>query len=285
MFSLGFSTLGCPDYSVDQVIDLARGSGFDGVEIRLIRGQVELAQLLEFSDEQIADTRGRFDRAGVDVVCIDTSIRFSETDADAQRAQVELARHNSRIAEGLGAPFLRVFGGALPAGPRSSADRRRHLAGVARGLNLVAGVAAESGITVLLETHDDFCTSAAVDELWSEGVRDDVGLLWDTLHTYRFGESPEATWARIGDRVRHVHVKDAHAATPDHVDFALTGEGVVPIPEIVATLVDGGFNGYVDFEWEKAWHPEIEPPEVAIPHFARYMAQLTASIPSTGARQ
>ncbi|HET7724460.1 MAG TPA: hypothetical protein VFK68_07460, partial [Propionibacteriaceae bacterium] len=65
-------------------------------------------------------------------------------------------------------------------------------------------------------------------------------------------------------------------ASPDQSDFALPGEGNAPLREIVSTLVDNGYAGYVDFEWEKAWHPEIEPPEVAIPAFARYMAQLTA---------
>lgn len=39
---LGFSTLGCPSYSVDQVIELAVRSGYDGVELRFLRGEVNL---------------------------------------------------------------------------------------------------------------------------------------------------------------------------------------------------------------------------------------------------
>ena len=27
------------------------------------------------------------------------------------------------------------------------------------------------------------------------------------------------------------------------------------------------YDGYVSFEWEKYWHPEIEEPEVALPDF------------------
>jgi len=285
VFSLGFSTLGCPEYTVDEVIDIAVKNNFGGVEIRFLRGQVDLTLLEEFSVDQIANTRSRFDQAGIEVVCIDSSIRFTSSSADEQRAQMELAEQNCRIAVGLGARFLRVFGGNLPTGPLSKGDRRRHLAGVARGLNAVAELTADQGVTTLLETHDDFCTSMAIEELWAEGVSDKVGILWDSLHTFRFGEPPQKTWGLLGDRIRHVHVKDSHVANPDQFDFALPGEGIAPIPEIVSTLVDSGYTGYVDFEWEKAWHPEIEPPEVAIPCFARYMAQFTNSAASPGAAQ
>ncbi|MHB1008181.1 MAG: sugar phosphate isomerase/epimerase family protein [Propionibacteriaceae bacterium] len=275
MFSLGFSTLGCPDYTVDEVIDIAVKNSFKGVEIRFLRGHVDLTQLEELSAGQIGDTRRRFDQAGIDVVCIDTSIRFTSLSADGQRAQMELAEQNCRIAAGLGARFIRVFGGTLPTGLLSKEDRRRHLAGVARGLNAVAELTANHGVTTLLETHDDFCTSAAIEELWAEGVSEKLGILWDSLHTFRFGESPRETWDLLGDRIRHVHVKDARVASPEEFDFALPGEGIAPLPEIISTLVHNGYGGYVDFEWEKAWHPEIEPPEVALPSFARYMAQLT----------
>ena len=42
-----------------------------------------------------------------------------------------------------------------------------------------------------------------------------------------------------------------------------------------------GYKGYYSFEWEKRWHPEIEDPEVAFPHFAetmrRYLGEAGAS--------
>jgi hypothetical protein len=51
----------------------------------------------------------------------------------------------------------------------------------------------------------------------------------------------------------------------------------VPVKDTVAVLVKGGYKGYYCFEWEKAWHPEIEDPEVAFPHYAdqmrRYLAE------------
>ena len=37
MFELGFSTLGCPNYGIDQVIELATDNRYSGVEIRFLR--------------------------------------------------------------------------------------------------------------------------------------------------------------------------------------------------------------------------------------------------------
>jgi hypothetical protein len=45
----------------------------------------------------------------------------------------------------------------------------------------------------------------------------------------------------------------------------------------VTLLEQGGYDGYLSFEWEKAWHPEIDEPEVAIPQYATYMRKLLAS--------
>ena len=41
--------------------------------------------------------------------------------------------------------------------------------------------------------------------------------------------------------------------------------------EQVRVLAGHGYSGYYCFEWEKKWHPEIEEPEVAFPHYARVM--------------
>ena len=37
------------------------------------------------------------------------------------------------------------------------------------------------------------------------------------------------------------------------------------------------YEGYVSFEWEKYWHPEIEEPEVALPDFVEAMKAIFQS--------
>jgi sugar phosphate isomerase/epimerase len=272
MISLGFSTIGCPDYDIDQVIAMARENGYSGVEIRFLRGTTDLASLEEFQAGRIHETRRRFEDAGVAIVAINTGIRMVSLDEAVRDQQRHAARVNLEIAEALGAPYFRVFGGPLPPGQ----DRDKTLDAIATGLGEIADLTAARGVTTLIETHDAFCLSPSILDLYERGAGDSLGVLWDTLHTYRHGESGEETWAWLGDRIKLVHVKDSVKATPDGFDFALTGEGTVPVRSFIDLLEEKGFDGYVDFEWEKGWHPEIPEPEIALPHFARYIDRARA---------
>jgi sugar phosphate isomerase/epimerase len=247
---------------------MATAHGFKGVEIRHLRGTVDLPSLEEMSPARIGETRRLFDDAGIEVVGIDTGVRMTSLDPKQRTKQLDAARANLAIAEALGAQYLRVFGGPIP--PRQ--DRTRTLDAIAEGLGGIAELTVARGVTTLLETHDDFSTSSSILDLYARGASERLGLLWDTLHTWRHGEAPDDTWAQLGTRIRHVHVKDALQASAHGFGFALTGEGIVPLDSLVQTLRRGGYAGYVSFEWEKGWHPEIAEPEIAIPHFAEFMA-------------
>lgn len=269
MFKLGFSTLGCPGYDVDQVIALARSNRYSGVEIRFIRGEVNLPKLEEFSPAGLGETRRRFNDGGIQVVCVDTSIRMNSLDEDERRKQLDSSRVYCAIAEGLGAPYLRVFGGPMP----EHQDREATLGAIATGLGRIADETRARGVTTLLESHDYFSTSERLLDLYARGAGENLAILWDTLHTYRHGEAAAETWTRLGPRIKLVHLKDSAKSSAQGFDLVLTGTGTVPVPSFLEVLKRAGFDGYVNFEWEKAWHPEIEAPEVAIPQFARYMAE------------
>lgn len=270
MIKLGFSTLGCPAYSVDQIIALAKDNGYAGVELRFVGGEVRLETLDEFSPSGIADTRRKFEQAGVEVVCVDSSVRFTSPDADERAKQHADARTYTRIAAELGAPYVRVFGGPVP----PDQDERETAKLVAEGLAQAADESVQSGVQLLLETHDTYSTGVHVQELLSYASSEHLGILWDYLHSLRAGEPPEDTYRLLGDRIRHVHLKDSAVFSPSGFDLVLTGTGNVGIEEFTAFLRRVGYNGYVNFEWEKAWLPAIEEPEVAIPHFAEYMRKL-----------
>ena len=78
-----------------------------------------------------------------------------------------------------------------------------------------------------------------------------VGALWDLHHPYRQGESPEQTWDVLGPFVLQTHVKDS---VPGGT-YCLLGDGDIPIKPMLALLVQGGYDGWVNLEWEKRWIP------------------------------
>lgn len=267
---LSFSTLGCPEYDVDQVIQIARRCGYDGVEIRMLRGEAALHTLEEFEPTQIEATRKKFSSCGLEVVCISTGLRYTALEPEEIKGQQELTKRNVDIAAGLGARYIRVFGGPLP----EDQDREETLKRIREGLAYAARVGESKGVQVLLETHDSFSTSTQICELLGDAGIDNLGVLWDILHPYRHGETFAETFSALGHWIRHVHVKDSASFSDEGFDLTLVGEGVLPIGEAVGLLRSGGYRGYLSLEWEKAWHPEIEDAEVAFPRYIEVMKEL-----------
>jgi sugar phosphate isomerase/epimerase len=73
---------------------------------------------------------------------------------------------------------------------------------------------------------------------------------------------------RLNGRIWHVQVKDAvRRGGPGEDDWQLVplGYGEVPVEEVLSMLPEVGYQGWVSLEFEKRWHPELAPPEHALP--------------------
>jgi sugar phosphate isomerase/epimerase len=267
---LGFSTLGCPIWTTEEIIEGARRYGFDGVELRMVRGQVDLRALPELAPGRIDATREGFRSAGVEVFCVDTSLRLGWLAGARRAAQLDEAQAMLELARGLHAPSIRVFGGDLDGRDPTAADLPR----LYEQLVTLADLGQQAGVKVLLETHDTFSTGGAVAALLESGAGVPVGVLWDVLHSYRHRETFAETLEAVGDHIDLVHLKDAGTFSPDGFDLKLIGEGSLPIPEAVRLLQARGYDGYLSFEWEKGWHPDLAEPEVAFPHYVKVMQRM-----------
>jgi sugar phosphate isomerase/epimerase len=258
---LSFSTLGCPDWSADQIIDAARTNGYDGVQLRFMDGERDIRKALTSFPGGPREFRRKFERVNVALCCLDTSVVLT-----ADESGVSEGEQMIDLALNIGAPYLRVFGGEIPDGEtRPEATKR-----AAEKLARLGRRAAQRGLRVLLETHDAFSSGAHAAQLLSEAGDEGTGVIWDFHHPVRMGETPAQTARLIGTRTYHVHVKDAKR------DGALTlmGEGDIPTKDLLAELHKLGYQGFISLEWEKAWHPEIADPEIAFPHAARYLSDL-----------
>jgi len=76
-----------------------------------------------------------------------------------------------------------------------------------------------------------------------------VGVCVDLGHTTRTGVDIVEAIAEAGDRVLDVHVKDLRNLL-EAESQCITGEGAMPIPNIFRQLVDMGYSGYVNLEYE-----------------------------------
>jgi sugar phosphate isomerase/epimerase len=203
------------------------------------------------------------------IVTLGASCKLHEPDASKRKSHLDEARRFIELAKRMQARYVRVFPDKYVEGEDHATTIQR----IVEGLNELGEFAKGSGVAVVLESHGDFTDSLTLRRIMNGAASLSVGLLWDTHHTFVAGrEDPSHTSRELSRFVRHVHVKDSKPAGTE-VRYVLTGDGTVPIRLIVKVLVASGYEGYYSFEWEKAWHPEIEEPEVAIPHFAKVMVQ------------
>jgi predicted xylose isomerase-like sugar epimerase len=53
--------------------------------------------------------------------------------------------------------------------------------------------------------------------------------------------------------------------------------GEVNITENLKQVLARGYKGFVSFEWEKRWHPELPDPEIALPDFVTKIKKIVKS--------
>jgi sugar phosphate isomerase/epimerase len=264
---LSFSTLGCPDWDWKTILEQAKKMGYNGIELRGIKKQMELPTLPQFAGTAWKQSLKDIEAAGLKIVDLGASAQMHEADPAKRKAGLDSAKQFIDLAHNLKCPHVRVFGDQFPKGESHQATIDR----VAAGLRELGQHAKGSGVTVLQESHGDFNKSADLLAVMKAVDMPEVALLWDTHHTVVFGkETPAETWKQIGKYVQHVHLKDSKPKGDD-VQYVLFGTGTVPVKEIVQTLAKGGYKGSYGFEWEKGWHPELEAPEIAFPDFVKKM--------------
>jgi sugar phosphate isomerase/epimerase len=264
---ISFSTLGCPAWSWKQILEQADRMGYAGIEIRGIKGEMDLTKVPEFQGSRLGEAKKDLEALGLVVTDLGASARMHEKDPATREKQLDEGRRFIDLARAMGVKYVRVFGDKIPEGePKEEVMKR-----VVAGFQQLTEHAKPAGVTVLIESHGDFTKSPDLEEILTRVASDHFALLWDAHHSFVAGkEKPADTYARIGKWIRHTHLKDSKPEGADR-RYVLLGAGEVPVKEQVHVLARGGYAGFYSLEWEKGWHPEIEEPEVAFPHYAKTM--------------
>jgi sugar phosphate isomerase/epimerase len=274
---LSFSTLGCPNWSFDEIALRASQYGYDGVAFRGIGGELDLTKVPEFFPPALANTRHRLKEAGLATSMVLTSAVMMIAEPEKLEASLQLGQSHIDIASALECPYIRVFGGQMPVGISHAAAVRW----AGERLHRLGDYAAQRGVDVLIETHDDWVVTSRLRRAVEAADHPNVGVLWDVHHPVRIaGESVAQVWANIGPWVRSVDIKDSITDFEARLGYQYVriGDGEIPLKDALRILKAAGFDGWLTFEWEKVWHPNLADPSVAFPEFiARIRALLEAA--------
>jgi len=260
---LSFSTVGCPDWSFDDILSIAKDIGYGGVEIRGIADQLDAPHMALFNAQNIDKTMKKLADTGMEipVLCSNAALCVNGAEALAE------AKGYIDLAARLGVPYVRV----MPT-PNPQPEQCDMQAGLAAYRELCE-YGTDKKVTPLIETNGALADSAVMAAFIRDTGHENSGALWDINHTVRFfGESADDTMKNIGSLVKHVHLKDSIMENGKLV-YKMPGSGDLPIRGCIAALEAAGYAGYYSFEWVKRWNPELTEPGVAFAHYYYYMTE------------
>ncbi len=260
---LSFSTLGCPAWSLPEIIQFAAKNNYQGVEIRTIKGELDLTKCPDFSTANISTTKKMFADNNLKITDLGSSANMHFSDAAMRKQNLDEAKHYIDLAHTLETPYIRVFPNKLPADD----TRKATLNIITNALQELGNYAKGSHVKVLMETHGDLVKTDELLYVIEQAAPQEVGLVWDVVNMWVVTkEPPAAVYQQLKKYIRHVHIKDANLVDGKE-QYVLLGKGETPIKEAIQLLHRSGYNGYYSFEWEKMWHPEIAEPEIALAHY------------------
>ena len=266
---LSFSTLGCPKWDFNTVMDVASKNGYKGIEIRGVQGELDLTKVSVFSKENIATTKKMMQDRGLKFSDLGSSAAMHLPEGSERQKNLDDAKRFIDLAQQLDCPNVRVFPNNLP----KEQDREATLALIAKGLTTLGDYAKGSKVTVVLESHGELVYVADLKKVMEMAEHPNTGLVWDIHNMWSVTkETPAQVYPALKKYIRHTHIKDANIVD-GKIHYVLMGTGESPIFEGVDILYKNNYPGYYSFEWEKLWHPEIDEPEIAIPAYSKTMQE------------
>jgi sugar phosphate isomerase/epimerase len=250
-----FSTLGCPELSLEAALALAEDHDLAAIEVRALGGTLDVTTWLATNYGTPEKLRTRLLDSPVAVVAFNSSLHLTGATRDERAQLADLAAW----AHGCGVPWLRVFDGAASAETgfveaHETIDWWNTLRCERRWQ-----------CDIMVETHDSLLKAETI--LRFKAAFPKTALLWDAHHTWRKGgENPVVTWKAIRSGVVHVHVKDSvDVPGPRHpFTYVLPGDGDFPMAPLLGALGRDKYEGPVSLEWEKLWHPNLPRIEEAL---------------------
>lgn len=243
-FCLNTSTLRGQKLSVPDQIKVCADAGYDGIE-------PWMRDLYQFVDEggNLADLRKQLEDANLTV---ESAIGFAKwiVDDEAERkAGLEEARRDMDLLKQIGGKRIAAppIGAHTQAGPALEVIAARY-----RDL-LVLG--AEIGVTPQLELWGFSKTLSRLGEMAyvaTAAEHPDACVLPDFYHIYKGGSRFEGLGMIEASRMHVFHMNDYPGVPPresiSDADRVFPGDGVCPLPEIIANLIRSGFVGVFSLE-------------------------------------
>ncbi|MCR5041447.1 MAG: AMP-binding protein [Clostridia bacterium] len=256
---LSFSVKNRYDLSWDELCDSAAVAELDGVEIFDVLSPVFSGKNSPTNPELSTAAKRRLINNGLSIPCVTTAGDFTSDTFDAEFSAALSACVN------LGAECVCVHTDCAELSKCTEAASKLLLK------------LEKTGVSLLVETVGAFADTARLTELLNAFALDSFAACWNVFSTCAVTkEAPEKTITNLGAYVRHAVIHD-YRTDGGVIEPELFGEGELPASEVVNALKSVNYDGFISLEWDPAWIPGLEEPDIILTHYASCMKKLDVS--------
>ncbi len=272
MVRIAFSSIACPEWPLERLITAASEWGYAGIELRSFgTGSTRFA-----CDPAMTGgnkLRRMFMSAGIEPAGVATGLTLDECIMPPVLGHIfakswkciDEGRSYIDIAGSFGAPAVRVFPFRVPKGPFE--NRRSTLKRIAARAARLADSCRHRGVTILMENAGDFASADDLAEIVTCAGHPSVRACYDIAAGVTAGDDPVAAINHLGDALAMVRLRDRKGDTPVEL-----GTGELPNADVVCALARDNFDGWLTYEWERAWVEGLASPELALPKAAQVIS-------------
>jgi len=271
---LAFNSIASVGWDLATMVMKAKEYGYQGIELRGVAGQMHLplAPELASNPEKIS---GLVRDTGVELICLNSAASFHMSNPAEVAENLAVAREYIELAGRLKCPMVRVFAGEIPKRAFFYERRETVMGRIVAALRTLVPVAAESGVTIVVENGGDFTDSAALWYLVDAVDSPLVQCCWSPFAARTRLERPTTSIPRLGARIAMVHVCDGKFAPNGGLEsYAVPGQGDLEIPRLVQLLKGIAYTGYLVVDWPKLWVPSLADADKVLPAAAKYLKPL-----------
>jgi sugar phosphate isomerase/epimerase len=254
MIPLGASTLGYRFDTLDVALREIAGQGFDLVDVDMIPVYCPHFNPLEASEEEQESLQALLASLGLAVATLNVSDGLFGNSAVRER-QMAFVRASLRLAQRLGAYGVTTQSGVEPA----PGEWRQMAEVVAPDVRRLGDEARDLGLELTLELHKSMlmATRREAVDLMALVDHPQVGVAIDPSHATHAGENIAEIARALGDRVKHVHLRDGVGKNI----MVVPGDGTVDFVDLARVLgeIDYQRAAVIELEYADARAPEVRP--------------------------
>jgi sugar phosphate isomerase/epimerase len=243
---LGCSTISFRKLPLPEALAQIAALGFGEIDLGALPGTCDHVPT-PLPAEQVDVIAGQVRDSGLTVRLINADVAdMDDPDLDEPELRRRLATL-VELATAIGTSTILLPSGRKGTTPRT--ELRRDIATVARTITAAAGIVGEAGLALLVEApySNRLCCDLDRAAMLYDALGDaPVGAVLDLSHVVAVGEDPVDAVAQLGDRIRHVHLRDA---TAGKINISI-GRGAVDFPAAIGALTAAGYPGHYSLELE-----------------------------------